>query len=286
MDVLVTHYEQQKTLRDSAESLTNQLGSTDPIHVVDAGSKDGSFRILEELDHKDKVELLYRDGVSRGRGRQIAFEESADEIVIGQVDLDSIFYPVLPDLADRYMQVRSERGPGILLVHGCFVSDRETITRLGGWNDLQVHEDKDLWIRADQEATLYQLPISVVQQHDNFEWESLWYRSKRLYQNYRDGLRLGISREALARSYRAHQSPTSWPINATLLSIAARQAGKMETYQTIPTGVLDAEEFYLRELTFHTLVECDLIDPETLSLSSSFREYQSQQTYPGQTSYQ
>ena len=285
MDVLITHYEQRKTLRDSIESLTTQLSENDMIHVVDAGSTDGSFHILEELDYDDKINLLYRDGVSRGQGRQIAFEESDADIVVAHADLDTIFYPILHQLKDAYQCIRSERGAGVLLVHGCCISDRSTIKSVGGWNDLQVHEDKDLWIRADGNATLYQMPVSVVQHHDNFEWESLMYRSKRLYQNYRDAIRLGIPSAALGKSYRQHQSISSWPSNAVLLFIAARRAKNMRTYDTLQEEYLDPAKFHLRELTFRTLVESQVITPEILQIPSEFSRYQSERAYPGKTSY-
>jgi glycosyltransferase involved in cell wall biosynthesis len=285
MDILITHYEQRETLRNSIESLTTQLSEDDRIHVVDAGSTDGSFHILEELDYDTKINLLYRDGVSRGHGRQIAFEESDADIVVAQADLDTIFYPVLQQLKDAYKRIRSERGAGVLLVHGCFISDRSTIDSIGGWNDLQVHEDKDLWIRADDTANLYQMPVSVVQHHDNFEWESPIYRFRRLYQNYRDAIRLGIPSAALGESYRHQQSLGSWPSNAVLLSIAGRRAKNMESYDTLREEYPDPAKFNLRELTFHTLVESQVIDPEVLQIPGEFSQYQSERAYPGKTSY-
>lgn len=281
----MTHYEQRKTLRDSIESLLPQLSDDDVIHVVDAGSTDGSFHILEELDYDGKIDLLYRDGVSRGQGRQIAFEESNADIVVAHADLDTIFYPVLEQLREAYRRIRSERGAGVLLVHGCFVSDRSTINSIGGWNDLQVHEDKDLWIRADDNATLYQMPVSVVQHHDNFEWESPMYRFKRLYQNYRDAIRLGIPSAALGASYRRHQSVSSWPPNAVLLSIAARRGKNMRSYDTLREEYPDPAKFHLRELTFRTLIESQVIEPEILQIPSEFSQYQSKRVYPGKTSY-
>jgi glycosyltransferase involved in cell wall biosynthesis len=285
MDVLVTHYKQRKTLRDSIESLATQLSEDDMIHVVDAGSTDGSFHILEELAYDGKVNLLYEDGVSRGRGRQIAFEESNADIVVAHADLDTIFYPVLQQLKDTYQRIRSERGAGMLLVHGCFISDRSTINSVGGWNDLQVHEDKDLWIRVDDAATLYRMPVSVVQHHDNFEWQSPMYRFKRLYENYRDAIRLGIPSAALGQSYRAQESISSWPSNAGLLSIADRRAKNMKSYDTLRDEYPDPTEYHLRELTFRTLVESQVIDPEILQISEEFTQYQSEETYPGKTSY-
>lgn len=285
MDVLITHYQQRTTLRDSISSIESQLSDDDTIYVVDAGSTDGSFHILESLDAEEQIELIYVDGVSRGRGRQIAFEESNADIVIAHADLDAIFYPILDDLADIYQKVRSERGSGLLLAHGCFVSDRQTIRSVGGWNDLQVHEDKDLWIRAEGESRLYQMPISVVKSHSNFEWDSLRYRLKRQYQNYRDAIRLGISPSLLRKSYREHQPISSWPIDSAIVSIAARNAADMATYDTLENINMDPSRFHLRELTFRALVENGAINPTVLDVPENFTNHQSERAFPGRTSY-
>lgn len=285
MDVLITHHEQRKTLRDSIGSLARQLSEEDTIYVVDAGSTDGSFHILESLDHDGKIELLYRDGVSRGRGRQIAFEESEDDIIVGQADLDTIFHPVLQQIEHSYKRIRSEKGAGILLVHGCFVSDRKTIESIGGWNDLQVHEDKDLWVRAEDDVALYQMPISAVKQHDNFEWESSMYRLKRSFQNYRDAIRLGIPSAALRKSYRNHLPVISWPINSVLISIAKKHANEMECYPTFEEDYPHPSDFNLRELTYYSLTEGGVLEPEILPVPDDFTHYKSKQVFPGKTSY-
>lgn len=266
----MTHYEQRNMLEESVESLDTQLSEDDTIHVVDAGSTDGSFRVLEELDYNGKINLVLQDGVSCGRGRQIAFEESSAEIIVAHADLDTVFYPALKQLETTYRQIRSERGDGLLLVHGCFVTDRSTLDSVGGWNDLQVHEDKDLWARADGTVNLYQMPISIVQQHENFEWEWSMYRFKRLYQNYRDDIRLGIPKTALRKSLRRNQSIGSRPLHTALLSSAARRAKTMESYGMFETEYPDPEKFHLRELTYRSLVESEVVNRNCSRSRASF----------------
>jgi glycosyltransferase involved in cell wall biosynthesis len=286
MDVLVTHYEQNKTVRDSIESLNSQLSTDHKIYVIDAGSQDGSFTKLEKLTNNNKIHSLQAyAGVSRGRARQIAFERSSDDIVIAHTDLDTIFQPVLEQIENVYRNIRSDHGSGILLVHGCFISDRKTINSVGGWNDLQTHEDKDLWVRADADTNLYELPISAVQHHDNFEWNSRRYQLKRLYQNYRDAIRLGIPRSALAKSDRHQQSLVSWPVRKFLLNIAARHAKSLTSYSTFKNNYPDPTEFHLRELTFRTLVAGDIIHPEALPVPAELSQYKTDRNYPGKTSY-
>lgn len=286
MDVLMTHYEQRKTLEQSIESLEIQLSEDDTIYVVDGGSADGSFHTLERLNQDDQIELVYRkDGISRGYGRQIAFEESDADIIVAHADLDTVFYPALKQLEETYRRLRSERGNGALLVHGCFVSDTSTIDSAGGWNDLQVHEDKDLWARIDRRANLYRMPVSVIKRHDNFEWDSPVYRLKRVYQNYRDAIRLGIPSTALRQSSKHHESVISRVGSAPLVPIANSRASDMETYGTFADSYPNPSEFHLRELTYPSLSAEGILDHEEIQVPKHLAEYRSNEAYPGKTSY-
>ena len=290
MDVLMTHYKQRKTLEDSIRSLDTQLSNDDNIYLVDAGSTDGSFRILERLAYNGDIELLHRNGVSRGRGRQIAFEESDADIIAAHADLDTVFYPALKQLEATYRRLRSRNGGGLLLVHGCLVTDRSTIESVGGWSDLQVHEDKDLWVRTDRDSAIYYLPISVARHHSNFEWDSPAYRLRRRYQNYRDAIRLGVPVSALRTSYRDRQPFVARPTSSALVTAAATRAKKMKSYATLVEDHPDPREFNLRELTFRSLDASGVIDPESLPVPEQLERYRvgepgADRPYPGKTSY-
>ncbi len=285
MDVLTTHFEQYETAEASIQSLREQLGDDDEIYVVDAGSTDDSFHLLERFDSQGDIRLVHESGVTRGMGRQYAFELSDSDVVVAQADLDSIFRPVLPDLVDYYETVRDRHGPGLLLAHGCLVGTRRDIERADGWNDLQVHEDKDLWVRADSHMNVYHLPVSVVEDHVNFEWDSASYRLRRVYQNYRDGLRLGIPPDAFRRSIRYHCPRRSWPSQYAILSLASLRASGLDTYETLADTDLDPRDGFLRELTFDMLQRSGHLSPERVPVPDALERYESSRTYPGQTSY-
>ncbi|WP_178917992.1 glycosyltransferase family 2 protein [Natronomonas gomsonensis] len=285
MDVLVTHYEQNETVSVAIESLRRQLSAEDGIYVVDAGSEDDSFSELERFDAQRDIELVYRDGVSRGRGRQIAFEHADSDVVVAQADLDTEFHAALPDLVEYYRRLTDDRGPGILLVNGCLIGYRDVIEDAGGWRDLQVHEDKDLWMRVDERATLYVLPVTTIKHHANFEWSSLRYRLRRRYRNYRDALRLGVPADVLAASLRHHRPIHRRGTDALLFALARRRAAALEQYSTLDGVDFDPEASFLRELTFEALVDSGAIDPVFTSPPETLRQYESESAYPGQTSY-
>lgn len=285
MDVLVTHYEQNQTASVAIESLRRQLSDDDGIYVVDAGSGDDSFSELERFDAQRDIELVHRDGVSRGRGRQIAFERSEAEVVVAQADLDTEFHAALPDLVAYYERLTDERGPGILLVNGCLIGYRSVIADAGGWRDLQVHEDKDLWIRVDDRATLYVLPVTAIKNHANFEWSSLRYRLRRRYRNYRDAIRLGVSPDTLAASLRHHRPIHRRGADPLLLALARRRGPSLKQYPVLDGVDFDPQASFLRELSFEALAEDGAIDPTITSVPRSLREYRTETGYPGQTSY-
>lgn len=285
MDVLVTHYEQNETVPVAIESLRRQLSADDGIYVVDAGSEDDSFSELERFDAQRDIELVYRDGVSRGRGRQIAFEHSESDVVVAQADLDTEFHAALPDLVGYYRRLTDDRGPGILLVNGCLIGYRDVIEDAGGWRDLQVHEDKDLWMRVEDRATLYVLPVTAIKNHANFEWSSLRYRLRRRYRNYRDALRLGVSADALSASLRYHRPAHRRGTDELLLSLARRRAPGLEQYSVLDGVDFEPQSSFLRELSFEALVENGAIDPTFTSVPEPLRQYESESGYPGQTSY-
>lgn len=285
MDVLTTHYNQSPTLEPALESITTQLGGDDRLVVVDAGSDDGSYGTLESAATQPGVRLHLDHDVSRGRGRQLALERSTGEVVMAHLDFDTVFAPVLQELRDYYTDLVEDRGPGLLLVHGGMVATREFLETCGGWHDLQVHEDKDLWVRAAREGRLYHLPISIVERHRNADWTSWRYRLRRRYYNYREAIRLGIPAETLAASRYHHASAVDLP-DRTLFAVAVRRAGQLSQFDVLDGGQLDPAAHFLRELTYPALADAGLLEVERLEVPPELSAYATRERFPGQTSYQ
>ncbi|MFC7176277.1 glycosyltransferase [Halosegnis marinus] len=284
MDVLVTHRNQGPTVRDSIRDLLRYKAPDDRIIVVDANSSDGSLDTLERLSVNEGIVLKHVPGASRGRGRQSAFEAGDNDIVAAHIDMDASYSAGLFEAAEYYRELRRTHDPGLVLFHGGMIADRSVVADAGGWRDLDVHEDKDLWVRADADAPVYRLPVSVVDAHHNFEWDSWRYRQRRRYQNYRDALRLGVGYRTLVRSLRHHLPSPARYRDRTLLALAAQRATAGDLGGFEP-GDFNPETHFLRELRFEALVAAGLLSPTVLDVPDRLADYARDDGYPARTSY-
>jgi glycosyltransferase involved in cell wall biosynthesis len=142
----MTHYNNISTVRRSLNSVLEQIDGRFEIVIVDNFSNDGSYEILSEYAAKNQIKLI-QSRCSRGRGRQIAFENSFGDYVISGMDLDDIFKPFLIPAVKSY----HETCEGKLLQfrqRTVSIAPRKLIVQLGGWRDVNYGEDADLFLRA------------------------------------------------------------------------------------------------------------------------------------------
>jgi len=198
--ICITHYNNFPTIRQSLDSILTQVDEEYEVVVVDNFSTDGSFEVLKEYADNGLVKLS-RVRCSRGRGRQIAFEESTGDYVVGHLDLDDTFKPRLGELLKEYH--RAAEGKLLWVsskVEGAFwggesilIGPRGVIDALGGWNDLQVYEDWELCRRAASKD-LYRWGDFQLLEESNAHPERNSGRLGRLrwkYTRLRDMLRIG-----------------------------------------------------------------------------------------------
>src|SRR2546427_4705175 len=153
--ICITHYNEAPTIRASLESLLSQIDSNFEIVVVDSKSSDGSEEILREYSRKGMIKLITRR-CSRGRGRQIALENSTAAFIIANMDLDDIFRPRLRELLEKYQEncsedllwVQSIEERGFWGRGNITIAPRGLLVDIGGWHDLQIGEDWELCRRA------------------------------------------------------------------------------------------------------------------------------------------
>jgi glycosyltransferase involved in cell wall biosynthesis len=156
--VCITCFNEAGTVRESLKSLLGQLNEIYEVIVVDNFSSDGTYEILREFERTNVIKVIQRR-CSRGLGRQIAFENASGEYIIANLDLDDTFMPVL----DKVVAMYQERADGNLMaifnsspssdpttgwVQNITIGPRELIKTIGGWRDLNVFEDWDIWSRA------------------------------------------------------------------------------------------------------------------------------------------
>ncbi|MDG7000689.1 MAG: glycosyltransferase family 2 protein [Nitrososphaerota archaeon] len=152
--ICITNFNNALTLRSSLNSILHQIDERFEVVVVDNLSTDGSAEILKEYEKDGKIRLISHK-CSRGKGRQLAFENSIGTYVIANLDTDDIFEKNLFTIIKHYHRLcegtftwvvtmnRSGRQGGWVTI-----APREVIAKIGGWNDLQRGEDWEIARRA------------------------------------------------------------------------------------------------------------------------------------------
>jgi glycosyltransferase involved in cell wall biosynthesis len=199
--ICMTCFNEAGTVRGSLNSLLNQLNDDYEIVVVDNYSRDGTYEVLREFERTHGVKVVQKR-CSRGLGRQVALENSSGEYIIANMDLDDIFLPVV----DRAMAKYHEMAEGKLIVYFNFpngptedwvqnitVGPRSLVLSLGGWRDLNVFEDWDIWSRANR-ANRYGWCSFRFAANETIHAESrnAYSRLTSRYDRYRSRLRLGM----------------------------------------------------------------------------------------------
>lgn len=196
--ICITHYNNVDTVSASLDSILSQIDDNFEVIVVDNFSKDGSFRVLTEYSQAGKIKLI-RAKSSRGKGREISFENSQGDYIISNLDMDEAYLDKLKDILHFY-HARCE-GRLLLVLSGIekntrglqniTIVPRSLVTDLGGWRDLQYAEDWDLWARAAKidaySFTIFNL-LQSPNQHQ--EREEPIQKLKLRYIRYRELLRL------------------------------------------------------------------------------------------------
>ncbi|AGB04671.1 glycosyl transferase [Aciduliprofundum sp. MAR08-339] len=144
--ICTTVYNNAPRIRSSLDSILKYINPEDfEIVVVDSKSTDGTLEILKEYQKRFSNFKIIVEKCKRGRGRQIAFENSKGEFII-QVDLDTVYYPQWWEFIKAY-----ERwdGYGKYAVQAVYsgIYPRHLLEKVGGWRNLQHNEDFDLWWR-------------------------------------------------------------------------------------------------------------------------------------------
>src|ERR1700733_1394153 len=139
--ICITHFNNAPTVRNSLESILSQLNDEFEVIVVDNKSTDGSYEILKEFADAGKIKLIQAKS-SRGKGREIAFENSKGEYIVANLDMDDIFKPRLRELLARYHEVTEGKllwaysrmkGKGFWGGESFTIVPRGLLQEIGGW---------------------------------------------------------------------------------------------------------------------------------------------------------
>lgn len=136
------------------------------VVVVDNMSTDGSLAILESFAARGQIKLIERN-CSRGKGRQLGFEASSGDYVLGHMDCDDVF-----DAGgiDSLLATYHSSHEGMLLMtqkkstpeaSNITIAPRNLLEELGGWRDLNWGEDWDIWARSAALEKYTYLPYPI-----------------------------------------------------------------------------------------------------------------------------
>ena len=197
----MTCFNERETVSDSLNSLLNQLDESYEVVVVDNFSADGTFDILKEFEQAHDVRVIRRR-CTRGLGRQIAFQNATGEYIIANLDLDDLFLPVVQKIVTRYHEIAEGRlmalfnfaaAPTDEWVQNMTIGPAALISHLGGWRDLNVFEDWDLWSRADNESKYCWTTFNFAANKTSHpESRGAFGRTTHRYERYKERLRLGM----------------------------------------------------------------------------------------------
>lgn len=155
--ICITSFNTVKTVRKSLISILGQIDDLFEVIVVDNNSQDGTIDILKEYEKSGKIKLIIR-ACSRGKGRQIAVDQSKGDYLIVNVDLDDVYKPVLKVVTDVYEKYFEGE---FLLMHGYGICPRRLAVEAGGYRDLQYAEDFDFYSRCARIAKFNYLDFTT-----------------------------------------------------------------------------------------------------------------------------
>lgn len=200
--ILITNYNTMGVIEASLKSVLSQIEGDErfEVIVVDNNSTDGSQEVLRKFAREGKIKLFSIPS-SRGKGRQVAFENSSGEVLITNIDMDIIYKRGLKEALELYHQLEKEYPKFMLGAGGCSIISRRLIEEVGGWHDLRRGEDTELSWRLNSVGCVFiGTETSLIKEH--FPMQVRWNIIHNFFNTYvlfRDKLRVGVKAHQLIR---------------------------------------------------------------------------------------
>jgi glycosyltransferase involved in cell wall biosynthesis len=188
--ICITNYNTEDSIKKSLDSIVAQIDDQFELVIVDNCSTDSSQEIIRAYEKRFNVRLII-EKCSRGIGRQIALENSSGKYIIGQMDMDDVFKPNLKKL----LQIYHDNFENCMLVTSeiIMIAPKELVTKIGGYQDLNYLEDRDLYSRAARMGCLRYYKFSI--KDYEIKKRKIGRRVKRVieqqYSMYRESFRIG-----------------------------------------------------------------------------------------------
>lgn len=139
------------TVESSVRSVANQLDDRFEIVIVDGGSNDGSFNILEKLEREYpliRLHKLKRDSNRRiGADRNKSVEIARGKYVLLNIDCDDLYEPYLLEWVQAFHLIESKRGDCLVSGRHINMVKKTFFEEIGKYKNIRF-EDRDLWMRC------------------------------------------------------------------------------------------------------------------------------------------
>jgi glycosyltransferase involved in cell wall biosynthesis len=242
--ICITNYNTADTIERAISSILSQIDDTYEIVIVDSKSTDESPILAEEFIRKSDIKFkIISKKCSRGRGRQLALENSTGEYILAQIDMDDVLAPrAISSAVNLYHKYYEGM---YAWFHGLSICTRDLLKEVGGWEDLQWREDRLLWFRMAQINKLVLVPFELRTYVDpsgtRLGKRSMQERIKNAYITFRDGYRL--------RQNLLSQQPMSlkWFAMVPLASAAYIRSLTMRRFEGIPLDLWEWAAPYMRK---------------------------------------
>jgi len=187
-------YNGEKYLREAVDSILGQTVRDFELIIVDDGSTDGTWAILQNYNDP-RIVLLYNEenvgltrslnkGLAVARGEYIARMDADDVSLPKRLEKQVAYLDANPEvgLLGTWIKIIGERGERLsvlrkpidplfikwsllfdnCLVHSTVVYRRSLVEKLGGYNPIRYAQDYDLWSRMSLETQIVNLPEVLV----------------------------------------------------------------------------------------------------------------------------
>lgn len=165
-----------ETLEKSVKSIHSQISDEFEILIVDGGSSDNSYTVLDKLEKEcDRVRSIRLDEDPQrrlGEERNIGVREASGEFVLLQMDADDYYNNGILDFVEVYHQLE-ERLESEFYLKGDSINmaPRDLLLQYGPYRNIHAGEDEDLWRRLFADNAIIWL------EHDRFFYEIKDYKN-------------------------------------------------------------------------------------------------------------
>ncbi len=194
VSVVLPTYNREKLIRRAIDSVLRQTLEKWELIIVDDGSDDGTFEIINEIIKKEKrvkylkqqnmkLPVALNNGISISAGKFVTFLGSDDEYLPNHLEtrvnealknpeidffhggVKIIGNPFVPDKNDVSKKIHLKD----CVIGGTFFAKKEVFVKTGGFNLLDYSEDSEFFERAEKMFAVKKLDFPTYVYHRDTE---------------------------------------------------------------------------------------------------------------------